>query len=571
MITLASGRAIVEMNQRTTPGNTITLRKFATAQVSIGVLLLLCALTFYYFAVLRIDYSKTTLLDLGPHPDATEYFAQAKALYRDGWPSIQIGYEKLPSRYPFGYPALMLPWLKILPETDVVLAPFRTSQTLGLLLLLAVFAFYAYLAMPLTGGFAALLLATLPGFFTFSRSSLSEVSASLSIVLAFMFAYLGVKEERRWKIYLSAILLGLSLNIRIQSLFFAPLLLAMALLPVRGRRLRWLLHCAAIPVVFLLAASPVLMLNTIQFHSPFKTGYDFWTPFFSEKHLLFAVGYIPGNALTLWREFTLQPHGYFAANIFGTGTFFVPAFVVLTCVGLLFVQPNWFVGCASLAGLSYFAATVSYLFGRDARFYLPLLILLVAVAVLPVNWAVRNAFAARRFIAAVAVLLLFVAACLGCPSRSGYNRRGINRSQSWDALHFRDAPRRSPHFAAQANFARLFKRQSGIVLSDIDPVYLNAFFPRSLVAAPIDGKHHYKWSYRWRYDRPQAQALVEHGLEQSIPIYALFISRSEMITEKTRLPAVPGYEWHVLDNSPGKATILQLGPIGSGEAALPPV
>ena len=61
------------------------------------------------------------------------------------------------------------------------------------------------LAMPLTGGFAALLLATLPGFFTFSRSSLSEVSASLLIVLAFMFAHLGVKEERRWKIYLSAV------------------------------------------------------------------------------------------------------------------------------------------------------------------------------------------------------------------------------------------------------------------------------------------------------------------------------------------------------------------------------
>src|SRR6266700_3701730 len=210
------------------------LTKFANAQFLAGILLLLVALTFYYFAVLRIDYSKTMLLDLGAHPDATEYFAQAKALYRDGWPSIQIGYEKLPSRYPFGYPALMLPWLKILPETDVVLAPFRTSQTLGLLLLLAVFAFYAYLAMPLTGGFAAILLATLPGFFTFSRSSLSEVSASLSIVLAFMFAYLGVKEERRWKIYLSAVLLGFSFNVRLQSIFFAPLLLGMTVLPIRG-------------------------------------------------------------------------------------------------------------------------------------------------------------------------------------------------------------------------------------------------------------------------------------------------------------------------------------------------
>ena len=113
---------------------------FATVPFVTGTFLFLCALTFYYFAVLRIDYTKTTLLDLAPYPDATEYFAQAKALYRDRWPSIQIGYEKLPSRYPFGYPVLMLPWLKILPEADAVLAPFRTSQTMGLLLILAVFA-----------------------------------------------------------------------------------------------------------------------------------------------------------------------------------------------------------------------------------------------------------------------------------------------------------------------------------------------------------------------------------------------------------------------------------------------
>jgi hypothetical protein len=555
------------MNQTTTPTNTITLRKFATAQVSIGVLLLLCALTFYYFAVLRIDYSKTTLLDLGPYPDATEYFAQAKALYRDGWPSIQIGYEKLPSRYPLGYPALMLSWLKILPETDVVLAPFRTSQTLGLLLLLAVFAFYAYLAKPLTGGFAALLLATLPGFFTFSRSSLSEVSASLLIVLAFMFAYLGVKEERRWKIYLSTVLLGLSLNVRLQSLFFAPLLLAMAVIPMRGMRLRWFLHCAAIPVVFVLAASPMLILNTIQFHSPFKTGYDLWASYFSRNHLLFRLRYIPTNAASLWRELTLQPRGYYAANIFGTGTSFVPAFVVLVCTGLFFIRLTWFVGCAFLAGLTSFAVTLSYLFGVDGRFYLPLLILLVAVAVLPVTWAANNIFAGKRIVAALTIFVLFTAACLGYPSLSGYNTHRIDRSQAWDALHFTTSPPQSVQFVAQRDFIRLLSWQPGIVLSDIDPVYLNALLPPSVVAAPIDGEHNYKWSYTWRYDRPQALALVEHGLQQSLPVYALFVSADDAATKQSRLPSVSGYEWRILNNSHGNAAILKLTSIGSPEAS----
>src|SRR5438874_11938979 len=174
-------------------------RKFVNAPFLVGTLLLLSALTFYYFAVLRIDYSKTALLDLGPHPDATEYFAQAKAMHFDRWPSIQIGYDKLPSRYPIGYPALMLPWLKILPEADSILAPFRTNQAIGLLLVLAVFGFYTYLAMPVTGGLAALLLATLPGFFTFCRSSMSEISTSTLFVLAFMFTYFVLEEVRRWK------------------------------------------------------------------------------------------------------------------------------------------------------------------------------------------------------------------------------------------------------------------------------------------------------------------------------------------------------------------------------------
>ena len=536
----------------------------------VGLLLLLCALTFYYFAVLRIDYRKTTLLDLGPHPDATEYFAQAKALQRDGWPSIQIGYEKLPSRYPFGYPVLMLPWLKILPKADAVLAPFRTSQTMGLLLLLAVFVFYAYLAMPLTGGVAVLLLATLPGFFTFCRSSLSEVSASLLIVLAFMFAYLGIKEERRWKIYLSAVFLGLSLNIRIQSLFFAPLLLAMALFPMGGMSWRWFFHCAAIPVVFVLAASPMLILNTIQFHSPLTTGYDLWVPYFSRNHLLFRLGWIPTNAASLWRELILQPHGYYAADIFGTGTSFVPAFVVLVCTGLFFINFNWFVGCAFLAGFSSFAVTLSYLFGRDGRFYLPLLMLLVAIAVLPVRWAAQNIFDGKRLISAATVFILFTGACLGYPSRSGYNTHGINRLQAWDALHFATSPRRSIAFIAQRHFARQLSRQTGIVLSDIDPVYLNALLPRSFVAAPIDGKHNYKWSYTWRYDRPQASALVEHGLQQSLSVYALFTSQDDVAGNQSRLPTVPGYEWPTPSNSQRNVAILKLTAIGSDQTAPAP-
>jgi Dolichyl-phosphate-mannose-protein mannosyltransferase len=543
--------------------------KYATMSLPAGLILLSCALTFYYFAVLRIDYAKTSLLDLAPSPDAPEYFAQAKALLKDEWPSIRIGYDKLPARFFPGYPAVMLVWLKNLPASDSILAPFRTNQTIGLLVLLAVFGFYTYLAMPLTGGFAALLLATLPSFFTFCRSSMSEISASALIVLAFMFAYLGLREERRWKIYVSAVFLGLSFNIRMQLVFFAPLLLAIALFSARGKRLRWFLHCAAVLSVFILAASPMLVLDTIQFHSPFRTGYQFWlkTPDIQISRIFF-IYFIPGNVAMLWREFVLRPHAYSTVNIFGTGTSFVPAFILLIFAGLSFIRVSRFVVCAFLASFTFLTMTLVFQ-TVDARYYLPLLMLSVAVAVLPVNWAAKSLFNRKQVVAAAGIFVLFAAACLGYPSCSGFNATQTDRSQAWDALHFTTPPGRSGRFVAAQHFLEIFGSAPCIVLSDIDPVYLNALFPEHLAAAPLDGDHPYRFSQIWHYERPEALALVKAGLNKSLPIYALFTSPAEMISQQSRLPAVPGYEWRTVNDSDTNAVILKLALAQSREGASP--
>ena len=101
-------------------------RNVASTQTLMGSLLFICALIFYYFSVLRIDYRDTNLLYLG-RSDAAHYLAHGKALLKHELPTIQIGYDKLPSMWPAGYPALMLPWLKVLPKADAALAPFRTN------------------------------------------------------------------------------------------------------------------------------------------------------------------------------------------------------------------------------------------------------------------------------------------------------------------------------------------------------------------------------------------------------------------------------------------------------------
>lgn len=534
-------------------------RNFATAQTLMGALLFICALIFYYVSVLTIDYRDTKLLYLG-HSDPAHYFAQAKALLKHELPAVQIGDEKLPSLWPVGYPALMLPWLKILPEADSILAPFRTNQTVGLLLLFGAFGFYLYLAMPLTGGFAALLLATLPGFFTFCRSPMSDISALAFVALAFMFAYLGLKEERRWKIYLSAVFLGLLLNIRLQSIFLVPLLLAMTLFPVKGARVSWLLHCLALPIVFALAASPVLVLNTIQFHSPLQTGYAYYVnPSFLAEYPFFSWRYIPYNAALLWRELALRPQQLAAANHFGTGTCFVPTFILLACVGVFFIRLNRFVICASLAGLSFFALTISFFPVMDLRYYLPLLMLLVAVAVLPVTWAAENLVLPRRTIPSLAIFVLFAAACLGYPSRSVDPRMKADRLQSWEALHFTTRPRQSVEFNAQRSFVEMVGQQEGgIVFSDISPVYLNALLPPGFVAAPFDGERYIQFRHILHYDHAQAVALAELSLHRSVPVYALFVSTKELDEKASRLPSIPGYQWVPAGDTMGEAVILRL-------------
>ena len=528
-------------------------RRFSL-QVAIAISCFVLALLFYYGAVLRIEFKRTDLLDLSPYPDAVEYFAQANSLLKEDWPSIKIGYNRLPSRYPPGYPLLMVPWLKVLPQNGI-LAPFRTNETIGLLLLIGGLAFYFAIGRPLAGGLATVLLATQPAFISFSRSSMSDLSGSAAVVLAFALVYLGLSSLRRWPIYCAAIVLGLSLCIRPQLLFMAPLLIAMALFPARDSWLRWLMHCCLVLVVFAAASSPYFIFNTLEFGHPLKTGYDFWVPGWAESGQLFSVRNVPPQLVMIWSEITANWNEYRIANIFGTGTYVVPAFMCLSVLGLAFVRVSRFAVSAFLAGISYSIATLTYAF-VDGRFYLPIFFLLVTVAVLPAEWAVLKTLELHFSISAVGVLTIFLLTCIGYPSQSGFKPER-NRSQAWDALQYTNS-NGSPRYEAQEEFRRAFRHAPGIVLSDIDPPYLNALLPKSFVAAPIDENHNYCYSRLWRYGKPEAIGLVHSGTDQMTPVYALFLPSEHNDQDVKRLPSIEGCSWRRSKKSSTKAVIMIL-------------
>ncbi|PYY20660.1 MAG: hypothetical protein DMG62_22605 [Acidobacteria bacterium] len=523
--------------------------------IATGVLCFVLSLFFYYGTVLRIQLKRTDLLDLGPYPDGVEYFALATSILKEGAPTIQIGYDKLPSRYPPGYPLLMIPWLRFLPHNGI-LAPFRTNQTVGLLLLTGSFVFYLAIGRPLAAGLATLLLATQPAFISFSRSSMSDLSGAAAAVLAFALVYLGLAWRRRWLIYCAAIVLGLSLSIRSQLLFMAPLLLAMALFPARGSWPRWLMHCCLVLVVFTAAAAPYFIFNMLEFGHALKTGYDFWVPGWTESHQFFSLRNVPPQLRMIWSEIDGSWDQFRVANLFGTGTYLVPAFICLSALGLRFVRMTAFAFSAFLAGGIYFIVTVTY-FYVDARLYLPIFFLVVALAVLPAEWAVLQALKLRFSPSMVGVLTIFLLTCIGYPSQSGFQPQR-NRSQVWDALNYANTKKRSPRYEATEEFSRSFRDVPGIVLSDIDPPYLNVVLPKPFVAAPIDNQHNYCYSRLWHYGKAEAVRLIQSGLGHAIPVYALFVPSKELDQDVQRLPQIQGYRWKRSEKSGTKGVTMTL-------------
>jgi hypothetical protein len=524
-------------------------------QAATGIFCFVLALLFYYGAVLRIDFKRTYFLDLGPYPDGVEYFAQANSILKEGAPTIQIGYDKLPSRYPPGYPVLMTPWLRFLSHNGI-LAPFRTNQTIGLLLLAGSFTLYLAIGRPLAGGLATLLIATQPAFITFSRSSMSDLSSGAVAVLAFVLVYLGIAWRRRFLIYCAAIVLGLSLCIRPQLVFFAPLLIATALFPVNVSWTRWFMHCCLALAVFAVAASPYFILNTVELGHPLKTGYEFWVPALADKQAAFSFHNVPPQVGMIWSEITGNRDNFRVANLFGTGTYVVPAFVFLSLLGLAFVRMGRFEISAFLAGIVYFLATVTFTWA-DARFYIPIFFLLVALAVLPAEWALNEALKMHFSVSTLGVLMIFLLTCIGYPSQSGFKPKP-NRSQAWDALHYANGNGKSLWYEAQKEFIRFFRDAPGIVLSDIDPPYLNVLLPKPFVAAPIDDHHYYSYSQLWHYGKAEALRLVQSGLDHATPVYALLVPSIDDDKDVQRLPSIQGYSWKRSEKSNSRAVIMTL-------------
>jgi hypothetical protein len=104
----------------------------------------------------------------------------------------------------------------------------------------------------------------------------------------------------------------------------------------------------------------------------------------------------------------------------------------------------------------------------------------------------------------------------------------------------------------------MFRDAPGIVLSDIEPPYLNALLPKQFVAAPIDGRYDYCYSRLWHYAKPEAIQLVANGLAHATPVYALLLPSRDVDQDIKRLPVIQGYTWKRSNRTDTAAVIMTL-------------
>jgi hypothetical protein len=393
---------------------------------------------------------------------------------------------------------------------------------------------------------------------------MSDLAGAGAVLCVVGLTYAGLTARRRWPIYIAAIVLGLSVSIRPQLIFFAPILVSMALLPQRVPSAKWLLHCVLLILTFALAVSPYFILNTLQFGHPLTSGYDFWAPSFREQGA-FSLRNIPQHLNMIRAELTLTREQFDVANLFGTGTYIVSVFVLLAICGLFRLRFSRFVISVFLATTVFLIATITFKY-TDGRFYMPLQFLLVPIAVLPVQGAIVRCINRRCSFYCIVVLCLFVLSCIGYPSQSGFKPKA-GRSQAWDALHYASGNGKSVWYEAQKEFIGVFRDAPGIVLSDIDPTYLNVLLPKPFVAAPIDDHHNYGYSRLWHYGKVEAIRLAQSGLDHATPVYALFLPFNYNDRDVQRLPSIRGYSWKRSEKSNSRAVIMTL----TTDAAAPTV
>ncbi|HSR50159.1 MAG TPA: hypothetical protein VLV83_04980 [Acidobacteriota bacterium] len=530
---------------------------------TIGWLLLVGALGLYGFNVLFLNPAETFQRNLWTWPDAPEYLDGALSLVREGQYVIHLAGQEHPPRYPFGFSLAVAAAYTL--GADALTAPYRVNQACGLLLLLTVFWILHRRGRALEGGLAALLLSSLPAFVILCRSPMSEPLGAL--VLLWVAWLLFLHAGRRHPGLLSvagaagALLLGLSLNIRLANLFWTPLLAAAVLSPSSLKWSRRFSQGAMLGTCFLLGALPLFLYNYLTFGSVFSTGYAYWISHKSHFFNAFRLEHVPIQLAYLWSEFVQNEH-FTTAAIYGHGSYFSPAFLLLCLPSLAVLRSRRFYWFSALG--SAYPVSLLFYFYDDGRLYFPLAVLAVA----PVAMGVCRLFRKLREGSAspagqrrshvlqrsltVVLAILLTASVAAIPGPRGW-------SGTWTLLEKDSLKQRSRAYEMVGILMDRSPAAPRVVLTDMNVVYLHALLPWPVDVAPLTNTHLYR-SNKENFDFKDGQrrdfiaARIEAG--QTIYIASVDVDIDEVVEQ----PVLSDYVWEILERTERGGLLRLKGP-----------
>ncbi|NER79347.1 MAG: glycosyltransferase family 39 protein [Leptolyngbya sp. SIO1D8] len=513
------------------------------------------ALTYYYRAVIGIDIFNTYLPDLGPMPDGQEYLAGAISLLNEGRFGFRIGDDFLPSRYPFAYPVLLVPFVYFLEKKAVILAPYLANQTLGIIILIGTFLFFFCQKRFMAAGIAVLLLVTLPAFVIFSRSSMSENLGALTILAIFLLLYLAAKKSNFRYIVFASFILGLSLSVRLQHVLLAPALGAILLINSReaSRRKLSIWQLLSVPLAFLVAVTPLLLYNWKTFGSPCSTGYDFWVP----GSIAFKLEFILPNLLPIWNEFSLSQDAYRVAHIFGPGVYLTSPFIFLSIVSILrgFLSANLKSLAMMIAATVFCVGTLLYRFSNeggvyfwDERFIYPLMIL----SIFPIADFFESSFRQRSFTkirVKSCLILLLLLTLIGFPSIAGYPAK-FTFSQTGSLLDRGYLGDRSFMYSTTVEYLETYDDGTAtLIITDMVPFFVNSLLNENATVIPASGAHTFGFSTaQWKFDSDDRDQYIQRFLNKDDRI--IFLSKEKLNTGiDPAFPNIPKQVWKKLSVS----------------------
>lgn len=518
---------------------------------------LVAAMTFYAFAVLRVDlHQETRLFDLEPHPDAIENFGAAVSLYQKGDYTIRLCGEEFPPRSPFGFSLSVLPAIHFLGVENAVAAPFYTNRVLGFILIIGFFCYFIIQRRPIAGAAAVAVLVTIPAFILFSRYSLGGFLGTSIVCLAFGLCSEGLRRQSLPLLFASSFILGLGICVKIQIVFYSLLVFSPLLLP--QHRL-WKDRLGIIVVsglLFLMGSSPTLIYNWIMFGNPLKTGFNFWITDYDSANIMFSLQHIQETLGRLWVEIALTREWAIGMDIFGPGNCFTPALIVLICISLAF-YPTDRRRVFLMVAVGCFAVAVMAFRGVTSRHLVSIAILAIA----PICAVVERFF--ERGIKGKSVILRFlfppilVATLLGWPSQAR-SKGKLTTFESLELLkmtHIEDTPHRYDVVSA---FRNRFDDGDALVVSPIDPAYVNNMLLSTSICVPQGWDHGYGFGENFAFGKEDADAAILAARANEQRIFYL-VSRRIDTTEISSIVLTPnGRQWRELPVPATRGSIYEM-------------